>query len=33
MREHPFQAYALRFERLSSGDAEMLSRLVDSATG
>jgi c-di-GMP-binding flagellar brake protein YcgR len=33
MREHPFQAYALRFERLSSGDAEMLSRLVDSASG
>jgi hypothetical protein len=31
MREHPFGAYALRFERLSLQGAERLSQLVDSA--
>ncbi len=33
MREHPFQAYALRFERLSLEGAERLARLVETASG
>jgi hypothetical protein len=33
MREHPFRAYALRFERLSLQGAETLARLVESANG
>ena len=32
LREQPFRTYALRFERLSSQDAETLSRLVIAAT-